>query len=203
VLSRSRFFYELDPYLCDRTRAQAAGAARTTQPVDAAEGLGGAPGEPHSRAAELEEEGENPASTSAPERLPNSPQSPSTPPRAPSESGGRAEDPGSLPRRSRRTSSNRPRTQGPDAYAEVASQLRDADTRDLVAFLRERADKEHAIAQQRVDNELAIAKLRAEVDLDMARPALLEKKAALTIMLKNDLSYTDEQCQAFLRDPGL
>jgi hypothetical protein len=158
-------------------------------PDDAVEGPTGAVEGARSQETELEGEGENPASISAPERLPTSLQPSSTASRVSSESSGRTEEPESLPRRSRRASSTRPRTQSLEGGVEAASWRDGAGIQDLVALARERADKELAIAQQKADQELAIAEKRAKMD----------QKIDVMIRLKNDMGFSLEQCEEFLR----
>jgi hypothetical protein len=209
VLKICKHFYELDPHMRDRIRTGPALIAESGQPTGTAESPAGAPGEHRSQEVELEGEGEDSANISAPACLPNSPQSPSTAPRTPSEGGGRAGGSGSLTSRSQRTSNKRRRMQSPEARAEAASQSRDAGTRDMLTFMREKADKELAIAQQRVvmdqqkaDDELAIAHQRAEtdqkrVDNELAvaqqRMEMDQQKASKELAIAQQRADTDRQ----------
>ena len=72
-----------------------------------------------------------------------------------------------------------------------------------IAVAQERADKELAIAKQRADKDLAIAMQKADTDTLLARVAAVKEKIAVMAQLKEEMGFSSEQCMAFLRENGL
>ena len=118
-------------------------------------------------------------------------------------SGDGAEGPSPRTRQSRRIPSNRSSTRGLEASLEAMSQSNAAATKDAIAFLRDKADKEFAIAQQKTDKELAIAQQKADVDAMLARTTALERKTAVMIQLKEQMDFSTEECLKFIKDNGI
>ena len=179
--------------MCDRMASWTVFNAENLHPANAAEDLLGVPEDANSpQEAEVEEPGSM-ASSSALGHLSNSPQSSSAMAQTLSlGSGDGAEGPSPRTRQSRRIPSNRSSTRGFEASLEAMSQSNAAATKDAIAFLRDKVDKEFAIAQQ-----------KADADAMLARTTALERKTAVMIQLKEQMDFSTEECLKFIKDNGI
>ena len=201
-------FYEIDPHMRGMAASRAAFAADNFQLANATEDLvGGLEDTSSPRGAEPEGEPGSATSPSAPQCLPDPPlPSPTAPRTHPLESSERTEESRSRLRRTHRTPSRRPRRQRFEASLEAISQPEDPATRDFLAFLREKTDKELVFAQQKAaaDQQKAAAdQQKAEADTLLARVAAVKEKIAVMAQLKEEMGFSPEQCMAFLRENGL
>jgi hypothetical protein len=186
VQNTCKSFYEIDPHARDRASSRSASFGDSIQPADAAENLAGVQETGRPRESGPAEEQEDVVSPSSPSHLPNSSQPSPTVMHV--LSGERSEEVSlSNPHtgRIRRIPNRHSRTPALERSVEVVSQSSNTGLSDVIAFLRDKADRELAIAQQRAESDKAL------------------QKANMMIQLSKDGGLSKEECLAFIRDLGL